>query len=618
MCGIAGYIEPPGRRRLEEARARLANMCDALKHRGPDDQGVWVEGEGRAGLGHRRLSILDLSPLGKQPMESANGRYVIAFNGEIYNFLELREELCRLGHTFRGGSDTEVLLAAFSQWGPEQTLPLLNGMFALALWDCEQQALLLARDRFGKKPLYYGQIGESWVFASELKALHQLPDFGARLDRDVLVSYVRYGYVPTPDCIYENFRKLTAGSYLWLKGSFRPVAFPKWKGKAADFPTLLREAVARRMISDVPLGAFLSGGIDSSLVVAVMQELSNRPVQTFTLGFSEANYDEAGFARRVAERLGTEHFEHYVTPRETLEVVPRLADLYDEPFSDSSQIPTFLISKLARSRVSVVLSGDGGDEIFGGYNRYLWGPQIWRILRLIPLAARRIVAKLIARVNLGAVVPIFGSNFAYPQDKLTKLAELMSIASPTELYLSLVSPWRQPGQVVLGGQERTAAWRSSSPARQLASFMMEIDQVTYLPDDILVKVDRASMAVGLEARAPLLDPDLAAWAGSQPLHLKIQGKVGKLALRRELYQRLPRELFERPKAGFAIPVALWLRKELRDWAEDLLSGIPGDGYLNERPIQMRWKQHLAGQRDWSASLWTILMFQAWLRRWRAS
>jgi asparagine synthase (glutamine-hydrolysing) len=612
VCGITGFFQERAGESRERGLEDLGRMCARLAHRGPDDQGTWLDEEGRVGLGHRRLAILDLSPLGHQPMASVCGRYQLVYNGEAYNYREIQQELAELGHAFRGSSDTEVLLAAFTEWGPEETLARVNGMFALALWDGQERALLLARDRFGKKPLYYGKVGSRWAFASELKALRSLSDFQNPLDRNAITLYTRYGYVPCPHTVYEDIYKLPPGHFLWLRGSFEPQPLAPWRSRDQDLEHALSAAVRRRMISDVPLGAFLSGGIDSSLVVALMQEASSQPVRTFSLGFHSDQYDEAAFAREVAQRLGTDHTEHYVTPQEAMEVIPMLPTMFDEPFADSSQIPTFLVSKLARQSVKVALSGDGGDELFGGYNRYLWGPKLWRLLRLIPGPLRRVVGTILARLPLSVLQPLLRGRLTYSADKLTKLSEFFFIDSPRDLYKALASPWRRPLDVVLHAREPRTVTDVADYSGDFVRWMMRLDQLTYLPDDILVKVDRASMAVSLEARSPLLDPEVAAVAARLEDRDLIRQGSSKYRLRELLYKRLPRELFERPKAGFAIPLGEWLRGDLRAWAEHLLSEVPRQGFFRQQPIRKRWDQHQRGERDWSASLWTILMFQAWL------
>lgn len=603
MCGILGYLGSPPAEELEVLR-------DRLSHRGPDDGGIWTAPG--IGLAHRRLSILDLSPEGHQPM--SRGPLHLVYNGEIYNFQELRQQLEASGHTFRGHSDTEVLLAGFLQWGVEATLQISNGMFALALWNENDRTLTLARDRYGKKPLYYGWQSQAWHFASELKALHRP---GLEIDRGALTAYFRYGYVPAPQSIYQGVFKLPPGHLVVLDEERRQVSpvrywtLPEPNDTPAtpeELEEALLQSVRLRMLSDVPLGAFLSGGIDSSLVVALMQRLSPRPVQTFCIGFREAGYDESGYAREVARQLGTEHHELRVSAEEALSVVPKLAQIYDEPFADSSQIPTYLVSRLARQTVTVALSGDGGDEIFGGYNRYLWGPRIWRSLRPIPLSWRRLLFELLSRLPL-ALVRRLPLGIPYPEEKLNKLLQLLPLRSPQELYLSLVSQWADPAALVPGGSE--LSW-SSPFDLSTAEGMMKMDALTYLPDDILVKVDRASMAVSLECRAPLLDYKVAEIAARLPRDQRIRAGQGKWVLREILksYVQLP----ERPKSGFSLPLGTWLRGPLRDWAHDLLA--PQNlQELDFKPIQERWQQHLSGHRDWSASLWTVLMFQAWQREW---
>jgi len=605
MCGILGYLGSPP---AEE----LAVLRDRLIHRGPDDGGLWTAPG--IGLAQRRLSILDLSPEGHQPM--SRGPLHLVYNGEIYNFQELRQQLEASGHVFRGRSDTEVLLAGFLQWGVEATLQRSNGMFALALWNERGRTLTLARDRYGKKPLYYGWQNQAWHFASELKALHRP---GLELDRQALTAYFRYGYVPAPQSIYQGIFKLPPAHLVVLEEGRRQVSPTRYwclpepdntPATPEELEEALLQSVQLRMLSDVPLGAFLSGGIDSSLVVALMQRLSSRPVQTFCIGFREVGYDESGFARQVARQLGTEHHEMRVSAEEALSVVPKLAQIYDEPFADSSQIPTYLVSRLARQKVTVALSGDGGDEIFGGYNRYLWGPRIWRWLRRVPLPLRQLLFELLSRLPLTLVrqLPL---RVPYPEEKLNKLLQLLPLRSPHELYLSLVSQWSRPTDLVPGGSE---SGQVSPFDLSTAEGMMKMDALTYLPDDILVKVDRASMAVSLECRAPLLDYKVAEIAARLPPDQRIRAGRGKWVLREILksYVQLP----ERPKSGFSLPLGSWLRGPLRDWAHDLLAP-QNCQELDFRPVQERWQQHLSGHRDWSASLWAVLMFQAWQRQWCA-
>jgi len=648
MCGIAGLIDPKGAP-AEALAARARAMADTLRHRGPDDQGVWVAHEAGVALAHRRLSIIDLSAHGHQPMESADGRYVIVLNGEIYNYPALRAELADAGIQFRGHSDTEVLLAAVSRFGLESALQRANGMFALALYDRRNRTLHLARDRMGQKPLYYGFAGPCFVFASELKALRALPEFAAEVDRAALASYVRHGYVPAPHSIYCGVFKLPPGTVLsapvteartrapgtprpyWSleeiakEGQARPLSLSPAAAEA-ELDGLLRDAVGHCMVSDVPLGAFLSGGVDSSTVVALMQAQSSAPVRTFTIGFHEAGYDEAAHAARVARHLGTDHSELYVDDAKARGLVPGLAEMYDEPFADSSQIPTALVSRLARARVTVSLSGDGGDELFGGYNRYVWGRNADRFRTLAPAPVRGGVARAIEAVPLAFWDRLFGSGLMprrlrVPQagDKLYKLAAILGAPSAAEIYRHIVSLWPQPERLAPGSGE--AATRLSAPESWprlgLAGQMMFLDAAGYLPDDILVKLDRASMAVGLEARVPLLDHRVVEFAWRLPPDFRLRAGRGKWLLRRVLARYVPPSLTERPKMGFGVPIDSWLRGPLRDWAEALLdeTRLRSEGFFDPAPIRRRLAEHLSGRRNWQHALWCILMFQAWKERW---
>ncbi len=626
-------------------------MTERLRHRGPDDSDVWLHEEAGIGLGHRRLSILDLSAAGHQPMHSACGRYVVTYNGEIYNFRSLRQQLEGLGQKFRGHSDTEVLLAAVSQWGLQKALVSFNGMFAFALWDRETHTLHLCRDRIGEKPLYYGWMGKTFLFASELKALLAHPACKKEVDRNALALYLRHSYVPTPYSIYKGILKLAAGTMLTIgarsvdteASAPAPVAY--WSAReaaeqgvregftgseneaTAHLESLLRDAVGLRMVADVPLGAFLSGGIDSSTIVALMQAQSRRPVKTFTIGFHEGVYDEARYAGAVAKHLGTEHTELYVTPAQAQGVIPRLPSLYDEPFSDSSQIPTFLISELARRHVTVALSGDGGDELFAGYNRYFWAQDIWDGMGWMPRRVRTGAAWALTSVaadtwsrRLKAVRRILPPvlRVQHPGEKLYKLAELLAVGDEGALYRSLVSHWKAPASVVLGASEPVTVLTDRSHWASVGDFrqqMMFLDTVTYLPDDILVKVDRASMAVSLEARVPLLDHRVVEFAWRLPLSMKIRNRQGKQALRRVLGKYLPLALVDRPKMGFGVPIDSWLRGPLRDWGEDLLDErrLEKDGFLSPGPVREKWTQHLSGRFNWQYHLWDVLMFQAWLK-----
>ncbi|MHB8978810.1 MAG: asparagine synthase (glutamine-hydrolyzing) [Trichloromonadaceae bacterium] len=648
MCGIVGFVSNS----VDEPAKIIANMATALIHRGPDIGDCWADHDAGVSLGHRRLSILDLSEEGHQPMFSGCGRYVIIYNGEIYNFQDIKAELQCANHQslyFRGHSDTEVLLAAISIWGLEQTLPRINGMFAFALWDRREKCLTLVRDRFGKKPLYFGWAGGNFVFGSELKAIKVFPGFSNVIDRHALTLLLRHNCIPAPYSIYQYIYKLPPATSLELSidkvkkaTCYEDVASDiksfwsprqvceagqanRFAGSAEEvegqLEFLLKDAVASRMIADVPLGAFLSGGIDSSLVVALMQAQSERPVKTFTIGFAEAAHNEADDARRVAQHLGTEHHELTLSPQDVLDVVPKLPVLYDEPFADSSQIPTYLVSKFAREHVTVALSGDGGDELFGGYNRYVWAPQIWNKMASWPAVARGGAAALLDAVPPKAwprLMSMLNLEHRTPADKVLKLAQALRASAPADLYKSLVSHWHHPDDIVIDGREPQSLQKDADRIIQQFGFaegMMLLDQVTYLPDDILVKVDRASMGVSLEARAPLLDYRLAEFAARVPLDLKIRERQGKYLLRKILYRHVPRELIERPKMGFEIPIADWLRGPLRDWAEDLLSEsrLKNDGYFHPGPIRLKWQEHLAGKRNWQFHLWDVLMFQMWLK-----
>jgi len=641
MCGIAGFWSPGAA--VDEACLRRA--AAAIAHRGPDDQGVWADESAGIGLAHRRLSILDLSPAGHQPMLSASGRYVIVFNGEIYNHLDLRAELTE--KTWRGHSDTETLLAAFEFWGVEATLKKSVGMFAIALWDRETRLLTLARDRLGEKPLYYGWQKGTLLFGSELKALKVHPAFVGEVDRDTLTLFLRHSAIPAPYSIYKNIYKLLPGTYWQISldafaahsgvlktyWSAREVAelgqktpFAGSDDEARDaLESVLGRSVAGQMLADVPLGAFLSGGVDSSTIVALMQTRSTRPVKTFTIGFNEAGYNEAQHAHTVARHLGTEHTELYVTPQDAMDVIPSLSAMYDEPFADSSQIPTCLVSRMARQHVTVSLSGDGGDELFGGYNRYFWARNIWRKLGWMPRPLRAAVAGMLTTVPPASWNSSFQKleqwlparlRYANPGDKLHKVAEILAVRSPEEIYLGLVSHWKNPAQLVPGSQEPTTllidpAYRAALP--DFEHRMMYLDTVTYLPDDILTKVDRAAMSVSLETRVPMLDHRVVEFAWSLPLHMKIRQGQGKWLLRQVLYRHVPESLIERPKMGFGVPIDQWLRGPLKLWAEALIepNKMRREGIFDPAPIQRKWLEHQAGARNWSYCLWDVLMFQQW-------
>lgn len=647
MCGLTGFLRPSADRNAQDLRCLVARMAGTLRHRGPDDEGTFVEESAGFALGFRRLAIIDLTPAGRQPMESASGRFLMAFNGEFYNFRALGRELQSLGWKFRGHSDTEVVLAAIEQWGIAQALERVNGMFAVALWDRRERTLHLIRDRMGEKPMYWGFAGKSFVFGSELKALRAHPEFSATIDRGALALYLRHNCVPAPFSIYRNVWKMPPATILSVRAGqdwSRLSPVPYWSVKDAAerglaepfrgtdaeavscFEELLQDAVRLRMEADVPLGAFLSGGVDSSTVVALMQAQSPRPVRTFTIGFREASYDEAQDARNVAHHLGTDHTQLYVTSEEAREVIPLLPKLYDEPFADSSQIPTYLVSRLARRQVTVSLSGDGGDELFAGYNRYSWGRKIWKGLGWMPSPLRAAAAKGLLAVSPGAWDRLFRRlGRVFPQmarqrmtgEKIHKLAGVLGADGPEALYLGLVSHWTRPETIVSGAREPATIVTDSARWASLPDFtlrMMFLDAVTYLPDDILVKLDRATMGVSLEGRVPLLDHRLVEFSWRVPLSMKIRHGEGKWLLRQVLHRYVPPSLVERPKMGFGVPIDSWLRGPLRDWAETLLgeNRLRREGFLNPAPIREKWVEHLSGRRNWQHHLWDILMFQAWL------
>lgn len=617
-------------------------MAGAIRHRGPDDEGVWSDAAAGIVLAHRRLSIIDLSPAGHQPMASASGRHVIAFNGEIYNFADLRRHLEAEGRSpmWRGHSDTEVLVEAIGRWGVERTLEAAAGMFAFAVWDRAERTLTLARDRLGEKPLYYGWSTDTFLFGSDTAALSRHPSWSGEIDRGALALMMRFNNVPAPHSIYRGIAKLVPGTYGVLRPGARDLevhtywdacavaedgARYPYEGGADDavgeVERLLKSALAGQMIADVPLGAFLSGGVDSSTIVALMQELSARPVKTFSIGFSESGFDEAAAAKAVARHLKTEHHELYVSPEEARGVIPELPRIYAEPFADSSQIPTYLVSRLARQHVTVALSGDGGDEVFCGYRRYEYAARVWPKLALVPRAVRAGAAGVIRSVGPGQWDRVAGGR-RHAGERLHKAARVMALSSPAEAYTSLVSHWEPPEALVIGADGtddapgRGASFASADPVRQ----MMLLDTLGYLPDDILVKVDRASMAVSLESRIPLLDHRLVEFAWRLPVSMLRHGGQSKWPLRRILYRRVPRELIERPKSGFAVPLAAWLRGPLRDWAEGLLSEtrLRREGFLRPEPVRVAWDGLLAGRTPTQERIWNVLMFQAWHEAQRAA
>jgi asparagine synthase (glutamine-hydrolysing) len=655
MCGFAGIIDFDRGTAEQPLRLAAAHMASTVRHRGPDDSGVWIDPVAGIALGHRRLAILDLSPAGHQPMTSASGRYVIVYNGEIYNHQELRREVdsCANGSfAFRGRSDTEVMLAAFERWGVPLTLSRLNGMFAFALWDRRDRRLYLGRDRMGEKPLYYGWVGKTFLFGSELKALKAHPFFIAQINRDALALYMRHSCIPAPHSIFRGVYKLPPGTLLTLDsnadGNAKPVPYWSLEKVARDggrailpYPeaeslkmleSLLREAVRIRMVADVPLGVFLSGGIDSCIVAALMQTQSGRPVRTFSIGLHESDYNEAHYAAEVARYLGTDHTELYVTHDDALAVIPLLPEIYDEPFADSSQIPTLLLSRMARQQVTVALSGDGGDELFGGYNRHVWSAGIWRTLGRLPKAARRAVASVInevSRERWDSLFQVFEPalpkrvKHRMPGYKLHKLASILPAADLESAHLALVSHWANPGSIAIGAQEPYTLLTTASDGASLSALterMMLLDALTYLPDDILTKLDRASMAVGLEARVPLLDHRVVEFAWRIPLSMKVRNRQGKWIMRQLLNRHVPPRLIDRPKSGFGVPLNTWLRGPLRDWAEALLDErrIRSEGFFKSQPIREKWDEFLSGRGAWEYHLWDVLMFQAWLSEQRQS
>ena len=652
MCGFAGLVNARSGQTADALRAVVQRMADTLVHRGPDDSGVWVDAEAGIALGHRRLSIIDLSHVGHQPMVSVGGRYIIAYNGEIYNHPALRRRLeleagNRLSR-WRGHSDTETVLAAIEVWGLGNALEQFIGMFAFALWDRQKRALYLVRDRLGIKPLYYGWERGSFLFGSELKAIKAHPAFDSVICRDALTLLLRHNCISAPYSIYQNIFKLLPGYFLHLshedivkRRKVKPQ--PYWRSKevaengqrdifngdeidaVSQLDFLLRDAVKLQMVSDVPLGMFLSGGVDSSTIVAMMQAQSSQPIKTFTIGFKDRSYNEAEQAKEVANHLGTDHAELYVTPEQTMAVIPKLPTLYDEPFADASQIPTFLISEFARQYVTVSLSGDGGDELFGGYNRHFWVKNIWDKIRWIPELLRSQMSQRLRSITsqrwdsvYSLVEPLLPMKFRtrLPGEKLHKLAEVLPANSIEAMYYGLTSHWKEPARVVLNAIEPPTILTDRNCCPDLSDFihrMMYLDLITYLPDDILVKVDRASMGVSLETRVPLLDHRVVEFAWRLPLSMKVRNGQGKWLLRQVLYQYVPKELVERPKSGFGIPIDSWLRGPLRDWAESLLDErhLKNERFFDPALIRRKWTEHLSGKRNWQYHLWDILMFQAW-------
>jgi len=644
MCGIAGYLtnETP-----TDPIKTLSAMGKAILSRGPDSSGEWFDSDKKIGLAHQRLAIVDISPAGHQPMSSPNGRYVISFNGEIYNHNEIRAELVESKSIhWRGHSDTETLLAGFEEWGILDTIKKAVGMFAIAIWDKVECTLTLVRDRLGEKPLYYGWQNETFLFGSELKALKAHPCFLAEINRDAISTYLRYSYVPAPYSIYKGVQKLMPGTLavISLKNP-TPKIVTYWSieqvlsenhnrfiGSTNDainsLEKQLKESIKLQMMADVPLGAFLSGGVDSSTIVALMQSESERPIKTFSIGFHDQQYNEAHHAKAVADHLQTEHTELYVTADDALAIIPHLADIYDEPFADASQIPTYLVAKMARQHVTVALSGDAGDELFSGYNRYLMTHKIWRILSRLPLWSRKLASQLIISISpkawnfsarvVRAILPAKYRAASVPfSDKLYKSANVICAEDISDLYQKLVSVIQKPEKYVLNSNELKAPFLNTGSQPKTFNdieTMMSIDMLGYLPNDILTKVDRAAMAVSLETRVPLLDHRIVELAWKLPIHYKLRDGVGKWILREVLYKYVPRKLIERPKMGFGIPIDAWLRGPLSAWADELLNvtRLSNEGFFDVNEVRQLWSEHLSGRRNYQYQLWNILMFQLWL------
>ncbi|WP_419784433.1 asparagine synthase (glutamine-hydrolyzing) [Maridesulfovibrio sp.] len=651
MCGIAGFIDLSRSSDAKRLERIARKMGDAQNMRGPDGSGQWSDPDWGVGLDHRRLAIIDLTEEGVQPMHSRSGRFVTVYNGEIYNYRDLRAELEQTEGFpgWRGHSDTEVMLEAIEQWGFEDALQRFSGMFAIAIWDRQEHCLLLARDRMGEKPLYYSRQGDNFLFGSELKALMSYKKYFRRsIDRDSLAAYLRYCYVPAPRTIFKDTFCLMPGTWtcLYPDGKLMEPR-PYWslldcareaENKIFTAPDeaiietledLLLKVIEREMISDVPLGAFLSGGVDSSLIVALMQQCALAPVKTFTIGFDDEAYNEAEDAKAVAEHIGTEHTELYVTPNDALNIIPQIPQIWDQPFSDSSQIPTHLVSRMTREHVTVALSGDGGDELFAGYNRHARGCSLWNNLKNIPAPLRKMLAGWMSAIpphSWDKVFKMYGPilpaslQMRLPGQKIHKLAAVMGAHSTAEYYRDLTSIWLNPDEVTRKASEFKGPFQHTNrqPTQdELTGWMQFMDAANYLPDDILTKVDRAAMAVSLETRAPFLDHEIVEFSQRLPLHLRIMGGQGKHALRQILYKYVPREMIERPKMGFGVPIDSWLRGPLREWAEEMLhpERLDNEGYFNTGQIRLAWNEHLAGIKDNQYKIWSILMFQSWCEHW---